>query len=314
MARKRPQTQAKRTAMRAFKPALLLALVLASVPDIAAAAPKAKPNQIKIEYVTPKNPAHQPIYDRLKQVRFLEKTQEFLSPFRLPRTLLIKTEGCDGESNAWYEEGAITICYEYIDEIWRTAPTETTAGGVTPIDALVAPVFDTVLHEFGHAIFELLNSAVSGREEPPADQVAAYIALQLGKDQTRRQIAGVAYAYITEARAEAKTTPKLERFANEHGTPAQRFYNVLCVAYGADPKAFGDLVAKGYLPKDRSEGCEAEYQQAAFAFRTLIGPHLDRKLAAKVLGKSWLPPATAKMNYLPAAAPKPRAELIRVPR
>jgi Putative metallopeptidase len=29
----------------------------------------------------------------------------------------VKTKGCDGESNAWYEDGAITICYEYIEEI-----------------------------------------------------------------------------------------------------------------------------------------------------------------------------------------------------
>jgi hypothetical protein len=293
--------------MSAFR---LLVLAITAVgaallPDLAAGAQagSAKPNRIKIDYVAPKNSAHQPIYDRLKQARFLEKAQEFLSPFRLPRTLLLKTVGCDGEVNAWYENDAITLCYEYIEEISRNAPTETTPGGVTPVDALVAPVFDTVLHEFGHAIFEILKIPVFGREEDAADQVAAYIALQLGKDQARRQIAGVAYAYMTEAKAEAKTTPKLERFANEHGTPAQRFYNVLCVAYGADPKLFGDLVEKGYLPKDRAEGCDAEYQQAAFAFQKLLGPHLDRKLVKKVLSKSWLPPPTAPMSHRPA--PKP---------
>jgi hypothetical protein len=289
---------------------LLFALALAAlgavpIPDVAAAAQAGavKPNRIKIQYVPPKNPAHQPIYDRLKQARFLEKAQSFLSPFRLPRTLLMKTEGCDGEANAWYENDAITLCYEYIEETWRAAPTETTPGGVTPVDALVAPAADTMLHEFGHAIFDILKLPVFGREEDAADQVAAYIVLQLGKDQARRQIAGVAYAYMTEAKAEAKTTPKLDRFANEHGTPAQRFYNVLCIAYGADPKLFGDLVAKGYLPKDRAEGCDDEYQQAAFAFQTLIRPHLDLKLAKKVLSKSWLPPPTARMSYRPA--PKP---------
>jgi hypothetical protein len=25
-----------------------------------------------------------------------------------------------------------------------------------------------------------------------------------------------------------------------HGTPAQRFYNLLCIAYGADAQLFGD--------------------------------------------------------------------------
>ena len=85
-------------------------------PDIAASAQAgaAKPNRIKIDYVAPKNPAHQVIYRKLKEIRALENLREFLSPFRLPRTLLVKTEGCDGESNAWYDDGVITICYEYI--------------------------------------------------------------------------------------------------------------------------------------------------------------------------------------------------------
>ena len=158
---------------------------------------------------------------------------------------------------------------------------------------------DTALHEFGHAIFEIYKLPVFGREEDAADQVAAYIELQLGKDQARRLIGGVAYAYFTEAKAETKT-PKLERFANEHATPAQRLYNVMCIAYGADPKLFGDVVAKGHLPKERAEGCADEYRQAAFAFETLIGPHLDRKLAQKVLRKSWLPAPKAKLSSRPS--------------
>jgi hypothetical protein len=41
--------------------------------------------QILVEYELPKNPAHQPIYERMKQQRGLERIQELLSPFRLPR-------------------------------------------------------------------------------------------------------------------------------------------------------------------------------------------------------------------------------------
>jgi hypothetical protein len=75
----------------------------------------------------------------------------------------------------------------------------------------------------------------------------------------------------------------------------------MCIAYGADPKLFGDVVAKRYLPKERAEGCADEYHQAAFAFETLIGPHLDRKLAQKVLRKSWLPTPKAYLSSRPQA-------------
>src|SRR6478609_1592370 len=37
-------------------------------------------NRVKVEYVPPKNPAHQKIYERLKEDRALEKLQKFLSP------------------------------------------------------------------------------------------------------------------------------------------------------------------------------------------------------------------------------------------
>ena len=42
-------------------------------------------------------------------------------------------------------------------------------------------------------------------------------------------------------------------FVDEHGTPAQRLYNLLCIAYGSDKELFADVVEKGYLPKERAE-------------------------------------------------------------
>jgi hypothetical protein len=261
------------------------------VPEIvttAQAAP-ARANRVSVSYVPPKDPAHQPIFTRLKETRFLEKFQEFTSPFRLPRKLVVKLEGCDGDANASYEDDMIIICYEYVDELWRTMPEAETVAGVTRIDTLVGPLFDTCLHEFAHALFDMLRVPVLGREEDAADQVSAYIMLHLGKAEARRLIGGTAYAYKTEAAANG--APTFNQFANEHGTPAQRFFNLLCIAYGADAQLFGDVVEKGFLPKDRAESCDDEYQQVTFAYQKLIGPYIDNTLAKKVFGKSWLPDA-----------------------
>jgi hypothetical protein len=263
--------------------------VLASEIVTTAQAAAVRANRVTVSYVPPKNAAHQPIYEQLKEVSFLEKLQQFLAPFRLPRALLVKVEGCDGDANAFYENDVITVCYEYIEGLRKTMPAETTAAGVAPIDAIVGPLFDTCLHEFAHALFEMLRLPVLGREEDAADQVSAYIMLQLGKVEVRRLIGGVAYAYKTEAEAATKP-PTMTHFADVHGTPAQRFYNVLCIAYGADKQLFGDMVEKGYLPKDRAEDCKDEYQQVAYAYEKLIGPHVDRARAKKVFDKRWLRP------------------------
>jgi hypothetical protein len=256
---------------------------------------------VSVSYVPPKDPAHQPIYEQLQKLRFLENLQEFLSPFRLPRMLLVKVEGCDGDANAWYENNEITVCYEYVDQLWKTMPAETTAAGVAPVDALVGPLFDTCLHEFAHTIFDMLRVPVLGREEAAADQVSAYIMLHLGKAEARRLIGGVAYAYKTEVDAAAAPLG-ITQFADVHGTPAQRYYDVLCIAYGADAQPFGDFVEKGYLPKERAEDCKDEYRQAAHAYEQLIGPHIDPGLAKEVFDKSWLPDPAIRLPRRPGPA------------
>ena len=261
--------------------------------------PAAKTNQIAIAYVTPKDPAHRPLQQLLQQRRALETLQELLSPIRLPRQLLLKVEGCDGVSNGWYDDGVVTVCYEYLEEIRQTAPLETTAAGIAPLDTMLGPFFDVFLHEVGHALFHLLAIPVFGREEDAADQFSAYLLLlHFGREESHRLIGGVAYSYYKEAQSDGPAV-ELKAFSDEHGTPAQRFYNVLCIAYGVDPELFESIVAKGYLPTERAELCEDEYRQVAYAFQTLIAPHIDPVLAAKVHANKWLPDPD------PARPPRP---------
>jgi hypothetical protein len=121
-----------------------------------------------------------------------------------------------------------------------------------------------------------------------ADQLAAYILLQFGKTETRWLIIGTAYAYDIDEKRTGQYSAK-EDYADEHSTPAQRFYNILCIAYGADAKLFGDIVSKGYLPEGRAEYCDEEYEQVQEAFKKLVLPHIDSVLAEEILGRTWLP-------------------------
>jgi hypothetical protein len=267
---------------------VLLIVIGASLHPNLATAQKStglRPDRIQISYVPPKNPAHESVYRLLKERQVLEKFKEFLSPLRLPRALRLKVEGCDGVSNAWYEDDAITVCYEYIDDILQNAPRETTPAGVTRVDAIVGPTLEVFLHEVGHAVFDYLGVPVLGREEDAADQFAAYLLLQFAKSDARRLIVGVAYTYHLDA---SKPSTHANPFADEHGLPAQRFYNILCIAYGADAKLFADLVEKGYLPEARAEGCDGEYEQVARAMTKLIQPYIDQRRAKRVRAKRWL--------------------------
>jgi len=287
-------------------------LVVMFAAEPAHSAPRARTDQVRVDYVAPKDAKFQTIYQTLKDARSLEAMRQFLSPLRLPRRLTLRIRGCDGEVNAFYDDNVVTVCYEYLDYIEKSAPKETTKAGITPKDVLVGATVDVFLHEVGHAVFDMLEVPVLGREEDAADFFSAYIILQLPPETAHRLISGIAYLYaqdvkksgdqtLADAQKAAASDPKaaaqdaarrknalIKSFADEHGLPGQRYFNLLCVAYGSNPKVFADAITVGQLTKDRAEGCEDEYNQIEFAFQTLIGPSIDEKLLKKVKAKKWI--------------------------
>jgi hypothetical protein len=280
------------------KVVLLGATILTFLIAVTADAATLESNRVDVNYVPPKSSAHDELYKLVRERRVLEKMRDLLVPFRLPQRLLLKTEGCDGEVNAWYDDGAITVCYEYLDWVWQSAPQQTTPAGTAPIDTVVGSVVQIVLHEAGHAVFDLLKIPIFGREEDDADQFSAYLILQMEKEEAHRLIAGGAYQYRSGVRSENQNIAT-KRLAGVHGTTTQRFFNIVCLAYGADHELFKNVVANGLLPKERADGCDDEYAQVAYAFKTLIGPYVDGKLAAN-FHKNWIPQIDSPVPHRPA--------------
>jgi hypothetical protein len=224
----------------------------------------------------------------LREKRALEKLQDVFSPFRLPIDVKLQIGPCDGVANAWYNRPAVSVCYEYLHEIMKTLPAENGPLGTTRSDAMIGQFFYVFAHEFGHAMFDILGLPVFGNEEDAADQFATYVMLQFGKDDARRLITGAAFAYERYVQNPEVSAP-LAAFSDVHAAPAQRYFNMLCLAYGAQPALFSDVVDRGYLPKTRARNCEREYHQVGFAFHDLVTPHLDQELARKVMDREWLP-------------------------
>jgi hypothetical protein len=173
-------------------------------------------------------------------------------------------------------------------------PDETTPQGLTPADAVVGQFVYTLAHEMGHALFDVLDIPILGQPEDAADQFATYLMLKLDKEQAHRLIAGAAYTYKNYIRNPMVTVP-LIAFSDAHGAPMQRFYNLLCMAYGADPDTFEDVVEKNYLPENRARSCRMEYFEADFAFNKLFVPVIDPELGKIAMGKTWLPSSNIRL-------------------
>jgi hypothetical protein len=274
----------------------------------------------------PINPDRKSVRDGMMQRRLLEEYAEFLSPLRLPRTLRLFASDCKGSAwdSPYYDLDPfhrwMNICYSFAADADKTAAYLVQHQAAmklwTPVskDQLRAGLFAAaLLHETGHALFDLLDVPVFGREEDAADQMAAFIALQFGKASARTVIKGFAYYWGYEAIVNKAdpgavvidpSDPRYPKddpnkrclldafcaFSDQHGTASQRMYNVMCLAYGGDRAAFQDLVDSHWLPGERARSCEGEYNQVYLAFRKTVFPFIDPAQMQKVQARQWFAP------------------------
>jgi putative metallopeptidase DUF4344 len=270
-------------------PGVLLLIALSIRPSLAQPTPQdlavLQNSKIDFVYEPPQAEELKPVMQRLQKRQLLQDLKAFLSPLRLTRKLTLMTKQCN-ETNAFYSSGTLIVCYEYVDHLEKLMARE---GGV-PVDfsrseAVAGGLIDAMLHELGHGVFDLYDIPVFGREEDAADQVSAFVMLQFSSEMARLAIKGGGYYYLVTEREF-----KGSAFADSHGADRQRYYNYLCLAYGAHPDVFGDFVQRGLLPKERADHCGREYEQVRHAFVTTILPHIDQTMMKRVQSIRWIRP------------------------
>lgn len=257
-----------------------------------AGAQEARPERVAIDYVAPTNPAHRPIFDRLRERRALETVQQIFAPLRLPKLLTIRTAGCDGDANAWFDGDSITVCYEYLAWIAEVARRPGRPAWVSEEAAMVGPFLEVVLHEGAHAVFDYLEIPILGREEDAADQMAALWLLTMTPERAHEFVAGIAATYLDDAgyrdvrqlRRKRLRFSSAAAYADVHSTPIQRLYILLCLAYGSDPQRYREIARSGALPAERADGCEDEHAMLTRAYVKLLQPHVDAAVAERVYG------------------------------
>jgi hypothetical protein len=163
----------------------------------------------------------------------------------------------------------------------------------------VGAILDTVLHEAAHGLIDILGIPVLGREEDAADFFSIYLFLQFPSEDARRLIQGAAFTVGSEARLDLQRTPRPQMFAGPHGINAQRHYNALCLAYGANPEIFDNAMPPG-LPPWRAENCGDEWALLKRAFNKVVLPHVDEEKLSAAIAQArfkWSPFVTAAETF-----------------
>ncbi|PIE08985.1 MAG: hypothetical protein CSA73_00910 [Rhodobacterales bacterium] len=142
-------------------------------------------------------------------------------------------------------------------------PTPPDAPRITPRQQFIqSNVIETLYHELGHALIDILDLPVYGNEEFAADVFSVILMNRLhDKEEVARLARNVAGAYAEEARR-AKLRGQTHDAWDIHGSDMQRYYNLACLFYGADPEGRTDLADALDLPRERARSCRDEFDLA----------------------------------------------------
>ena len=105
-------------------------------------------------------------------------------------------------------------------------------------------------HELGHAVIDQMQVPIFGQEEDAADSLSILLIDAL-YDSDDAEV--IAYDSASLFWAEAQDDPA---FWDTHGPDEQRYFNTMCLFYGADPDALEDFVSYLEFPQARADGCE----------------------------------------------------------
>jgi hypothetical protein len=205
--------------------------------------------------------------------------------FVLPRDIGMRFAEC-GEANAYYDPSnrEIWMCLELMDGMAETLEGQFEDEESTT-NALAGAFVAVALHEVGHALVDVLEIPITGREEDAVDQLSAWMLIE-AEDVDSVRGAAATY-YVDEDVGD-------EDFAGEHSLNKQRYFNLVCWAYGSDPDNQQDLIESWELPQARADRCVDEYALLDRSWTNLLKDHLREEGEASPVSTESVPrrPAT----------------------
>jgi hypothetical protein len=137
-------------------------------------------------------------------------------------------------------------------------------------DFVTANVISTLYHEFGHAMIHLTDASVLGREEDAADILAVVLLDDLWEEESAQTIVALT-ALSFELAAQEDEDPA---YWDVHGLNMQRYYNHVCLFYGANPQDRAFFAEEFELPAARAATCVEEFDLAAASWAAVLDPLL----------------------------------------
>lgn len=253
------------------------------------------------DYASVQIKEHEELRNAFMGMDFLENLTDILNKeIVIPRLVWVTLAEC-GMVNAFYHpaEGRITMCWELWENFLEAfKPFVPQYIPQDQLNKMVVGAWTFVFfHELGHALVDILELPVTGKEEDAVDQLSTVLLASGGNDMPDLALSAAYWFRFSKAHQRdpfaywltnvlSAAIGNSQTYADEHSLDEQRFYNVLCWLYGSHPERFVAFVDNGTLPKARAERCSWEYVRIKRSWGTLLGPHLSGSLKAELLPRS----------------------------
>jgi hypothetical protein len=187
----------------------------------------------------------------------------------LPAAVGVRYAEC-GEANATYNPGTreIRLCLELVEQLAEDFG-ERLDDDAELAQAVAGANRFIVLHEIGHALVDVLELPITGREEDAVDQLSAWLLIGDADGDLAVLSAAAAFSMVGDADALAESD-----FADAHSLNSQRYFNMVCWVYGSAPQRHADLPEDAGLPSLRAANCTREYARLDRSWSRLMRPHL----------------------------------------
>jgi hypothetical protein len=219
-------------------------------------------------YAPSRHKLHQALQQGLQESGLFENLAAALnnSGLVMRTDISIRFQDC-GEANAFYdpdpENRQVVMCYELITKMTEDFEKLNKSNLEAALsNAIYASIF-VFYHELGHALIDVLQLPVVGKEEDAVDQFSAIILLNSETDELSQKT-------ILNAAAWFGIKPKIPAW-DEHAPNDVRFYYLVCLVYGSNPEEYEALTK--ILPQDRANRCSREYEKIAASWNKLLLPH-----------------------------------------
>ncbi len=211
-----------------------------------------------------------PYADLLKESGVFEEVMADLDVlFNLPAPVrIIFTAGKPGPQ---YYRGVINMPYEFMmynDQLQQAA--QYSDNREEQLDLLFDLTEFVLYHEVGHALVDMLDIPVLGKEEDAVDGFAAVLAATMELEEVALGAADIFDMGLQFADKEISD----EEFWGEHSLDEQRMFTIFCLIYGSNPEEHPKLLDEVGMPAEMRNECQRNYQETLRNWSRVLGDYL----------------------------------------